>query len=84
MEARECSSLISRIPFRLNKRCRLRNSLPLSPAAGTHIGSAVAAQLREKGYRVALGSRNSKSTSDDDAYPNVKVIEEAFDTVVHG
>jgi len=57
--------------------------------AGTHIGSAVAAQLREKGYRVALGSRNPKSTSDNDAYFNVKVdvqkresIEHAFDTVV--
>ena len=58
--------------------------------AGTHIGSEVAAQLREKGYRVALGSRNPKPTSDDDAYLNVKVdvqkresIVEAFDTVVH-
>ena len=58
--------------------------------AGTHIGSAVAAQLRDKGYRVALGSRNPKPTSEDDAYFNVKVdvqkresIEEAFDTVVH-
>ena len=58
--------------------------------AGTHIGSAVAAQLREKGYRVALGSRNPKPTSEDDAYFNVKVdvqkresIEQAFDTVVH-
>jgi NAD(P)-dependent dehydrogenase (short-subunit alcohol dehydrogenase family) len=57
--------------------------------AGTHIGAAVAAQLREKGYRVALGSRNPKPTSDDDAYFNVKVdvqmresIEEAFDIVV--
>jgi NAD(P)-dependent dehydrogenase (short-subunit alcohol dehydrogenase family) len=57
--------------------------------AGTHISSAVAAQLREKGYRVALGSRNPKPASDDDAYFNVKVdvqkresIEEAFDTVV--
>ena len=57
--------------------------------AGTHVGSAVAAQLRGKGYRVALGSRNPKPTSDDDAYFNVKVdvqkresIEEAFDTVV--
>ena len=35
--------------------------------AGTHIGSVVTAQLREKGYRVALGSRNPKPTSDDDA-----------------
>jgi NAD(P)-dependent dehydrogenase (short-subunit alcohol dehydrogenase family) len=58
--------------------------------AGTHIGSAVASQLREKGYRVALGSCNPKPTSDDDAYFNVKVdvqkresIEEAFDIVVH-
>ena len=58
--------------------------------AGTHIGSEVAAQLREKGYCVALGIRNPKPTSDDDAYLNVKVdvqkresIEEAFDTVVH-
>jgi NAD(P)-dependent dehydrogenase (short-subunit alcohol dehydrogenase family) len=57
--------------------------------AGTHIGAAVAGQLREKGYRVALGSRNPKPTSDSDAYFNVKVdvqrresIEEAFDTVV--
>jgi NAD(P)-dependent dehydrogenase (short-subunit alcohol dehydrogenase family) len=56
--------------------------------AGTNIGSAVAAQLREKGYRVALGSRNPKPTTDD-TYFNVKVdvqkresIEEAFDTVV--
>ena len=58
--------------------------------AGTHVGAAVAAQLREKGYRVALGSRNPKPTSEDDAYFNVKVdvqkresIEQAFDTVVH-
>jgi len=60
--------------------------------AGTHIGSAVAAQLRDNGYRVALGSRNPKSTDDEDndAYFAVKVdvqsresIEEAFDTVVH-
>ncbi|KIM41495.1 hypothetical protein M413DRAFT_445485 [Hebeloma cylindrosporum] len=57
--------------------------------AGTHIGSAIAAQLRERGYRVALGSRNPKPTSADDAYFNVKLdvqkresIEEAFDTVV--
>ena len=57
--------------------------------AGTNIGSAVAAQLREKGYRVALGSRNPKPTTDDETYFNVKVdvqkresIEEAFDTVV--
>ena len=55
-----------------------------------HIGFAVAAQLRENDYRVALGSRNPKPTSDNDAYLNVKVdvqkresIEEAFDTVVH-
>ena len=41
--------------------------------AGTHIGSAVAAQLREKGYRVALSSRNPKPTPDDDAYFTVKV-----------
>jgi len=34
--------------------------------AGTHIGSAVASQLREKGYRVALGSRNPKPTSEDE------------------
>jgi len=53
---------------------------------GTHIGFLVAAQLRERAYRVALGSRNPKPTSDDDAYFNVKVdvqkrenIEEAFD-----
>jgi len=58
--------------------------------AGTHIGSAVATQLRENGYRVALGSRNPSPTPDDDAYFTVKVdvqsresIEEAFDTVVH-
>lgn len=58
--------------------------------AGSNIGSAVAAQLREKGYRVALGSRNPKPSSEDDAYFNVKVdvqkresIEQAFDTVVH-
>jgi NAD(P)-dependent dehydrogenase (short-subunit alcohol dehydrogenase family) len=57
--------------------------------AGAHIGSAVTAQLREKGYRVTLGSRNPKPTSDDDAYFNVKVdvqtresTEEAFDTVI--
>jgi len=57
--------------------------------AGTNIGSAIAAQLREKGYRVALGSRNPKPTKDDDTYFNVKVdvqkresIEKAFDTVV--
>jgi hypothetical protein len=89
MEGRECNSLIFCIPFKLNKRCRLRNSLHLSFGAGTHIGFAVAAQLREKGYRVALGSRNSKPATNDDAYFNVKVdvqkresIEEAFDTVV--
>jgi hypothetical protein len=40
---------------------------------GIHIVSAVAAQLREKGYRVALGSRNPRPTSDDDLYFNVKV-----------
>ena len=58
--------------------------------AGTHIGSAGAAQLRETGYRVALGSRNPKPTSDDDSYFNVKVdvqkresTEKAFDTTVH-
>ena len=57
--------------------------------AGTHIGAAVATQLRKKGYRVTLGSRHPKPTSDNDAYFNVKVdvqrqesIEEAFDTVV--
>jgi uncharacterized protein YbjT (DUF2867 family) len=51
---------------------------------------AVAPQLREKGYRVALASRNPKPTSDDDAYFNVKIdaqkresIQEAFDTAVH-
>jgi NAD(P)-dependent dehydrogenase (short-subunit alcohol dehydrogenase family) len=56
-------------------------------AGSTHIGSAVATQLREKGYRVALGSRNPKPTSEDEAYFNVKVnvqkresIEEAFAT----
>jgi len=35
--------------------------------AGTHIGSAVAAQLRDRGYRVALGSRNPKPALEDDA-----------------
>jgi len=75
----------------LNKRCRLQNSFFLG--AGTHIGSTVAAQLRENGYRVALVSRNPSLTPDDednDTYFAVKVdvqsresIEEAFDTVVH-
>ena len=41
--------------------------------AGMHISFAVAAQLREKGYRVALGSHNPKPTSDDAAYFNIKV-----------
>ena len=41
--------------------------------AGTHIGSAAAAQLRENGYRVALGSRNPKPTSDGDTYFAIKV-----------
>lgn len=52
--------------------------------------SAVAAQLHEKGYQVALGSRNPKPTSEYECYFNVKVdvqkqesIEDAFDTVVH-
>ena len=51
---------------------------------------AIAAQLHEKGYQVALVSRNPKPTSEDECYFNVKVdvqkresIEEAFDTVVH-
>ena len=58
--------------------------------AGTHIGSAVAAHLRENGYRVALDNRNPKPTTDDDTYFSVKVdvqsresIKQAFDTVVH-
>lgn len=57
--------------------------------AGAHIGFAVAAQFREKGYRITLGSRNSKPTSEDDAYLNVKVdvqnwesIEAAFEIVI--
>ena len=42
-------------------------------SAGTHIGSAVAAQLCKKSYPVALGSRNSELPSDNDAYFNVRV-----------
>ena len=79
-------SLISCILLKLNKRCRLRNSSPLSSA---QVPILVLESL-PNGYRVALGGRNPKPTSDDDAYLNVKVdvqkresIEEAFDTVVH-
>jgi len=57
--------------------------------AGTNVGGAVAAKLKENGYRVALGSRNPKTDAEDLAYFNVKVdvqkresIESAFDTVV--
>jgi len=91
MEGREYYSLISsRISFKSNTRCRLRNSLPLKSLSSVQaLTQVLQSQLREKGYLVAFGSRNPKPTADD-AYFNVKVdvqkresIEEAFDTVVH-
>ncbi|KAF8970547.1 hypothetical protein BDZ97DRAFT_1914451 [Flammula alnicola] len=59
--------------------------------AGTHVGAAVAANLRAKGYKVALGSRNPAQVgADSEDYFHVKVdvskreaIEAAFDTVVN-
>ena len=49
--------------------------------AGTHIGPAAAAQPRENGYRVALGSRNPKPTSDDDTYFTVKVDVKCWESI---
>jgi len=91
MKAREYTQLTHfSHPFQIKQTMSSTKLVAFILGAGTHIGSAVAAQLREKGYRVALGSRNPKPTSEDDAYFNVKVdvqkresIEQAFDTVVH-
>jgi len=71
MKAGSYNSLISRIPF--VKQTMSMKLVAFILGAGTHIGSAVAAQLRGKGYWIALGSRNPKPTSEDDAHFNVKV-----------
>lgn len=57
--------------------------------AGANVGAAVAAKLKQEGYRVALGSRNPKPDAGDSPYFHVQLdvsksqsIITAFDAVV--